>query len=263
MESESINIDNDRVDYFVDKNSIVRQIWGKSDTILFIFAGAAAEFALSKAVDWLYFTGKLPADPIGRLFSTVTYARNIVFSEKEKALKTIDAMTAIHNQVEVKRGEVIPNWAYRHVLSMLIDYSIRAFEVLERKLTDQEKNEVFQVFIRLGNRMGISGLPESFDLWFQQRNEDLTNNLQHSHYTRDLFIQYRKHLGVFRYRLLVEAQILVLPKPVGSMLGYRATSPIKPLLDFYKLCKRLNTDKLLKDILLPSQYKKAVLALDV
>ena len=42
---------------------------GKGDTILFIFAGAgAAEFALNKAVDWLYFTGKLPTDPLGRLF---------------------------------------------------------------------------------------------------------------------------------------------------------------------------------------------------
>lgn len=56
---------------FVQENSIVREIWGKSDTILFIFAGAAAEFALNKSVNWLYFTGKLPNDPIGRLFSTV------------------------------------------------------------------------------------------------------------------------------------------------------------------------------------------------
>ena len=67
--------------YFVNKQSIVREIWGKSDTILFIFAGASAEFALNKAVDWLYFTGKLPKDPLGRLFSTVNYARQIVFSE--------------------------------------------------------------------------------------------------------------------------------------------------------------------------------------
>ena len=70
------------MEYFVEKDSIVRQIWGKGDTILFIFAGAAAEFALNKAVDWLYFTGKLPADPLGRLFSTVSYARKIIFSEK-------------------------------------------------------------------------------------------------------------------------------------------------------------------------------------
>ena len=51
---------------FVKKDSIIREIWGKSDTVLLIFAGAAAEFALNRAVDWLYFTGKLPADPLGR-----------------------------------------------------------------------------------------------------------------------------------------------------------------------------------------------------
>lgn len=99
------------MEYFVNKNSIVREIWGKSDTILFIFSGAAAEFALSKAVDWLYFTGRLPSDPIGRLFSTVGYARQIVFSEKEKAHRAIDAMAAIHAGVEEKRGTRIPDWA--------------------------------------------------------------------------------------------------------------------------------------------------------
>ena len=78
------------MEYFVSKESIVRTIWGKGDTILFIFAGSAAEFALNKAVDWLYFTGKLPADPLGRLFETVSYAREIVFSEKQKALVAID-----------------------------------------------------------------------------------------------------------------------------------------------------------------------------
>ena len=57
------------MDFFVQKKLlVVRQIWVKSDTVLFIFAGAAAEFALNKAVDWLYFTGRLPTDPFGRLF---------------------------------------------------------------------------------------------------------------------------------------------------------------------------------------------------
>jgi hypothetical protein len=64
----------------MSKNAIVRQIWGNADTILFIFGGAAAEFSLNKAVDWLYFTGKLPADPLGRLFSTVVYAQQILFA---------------------------------------------------------------------------------------------------------------------------------------------------------------------------------------
>ncbi len=64
---------------FVTNGSVIRQIWVKSDTVLFIFAGSAAEFALNKAVDWLYFTGKLQTDPLGRLFSRVTYARMIIF----------------------------------------------------------------------------------------------------------------------------------------------------------------------------------------
>src|SRR5690349_21030277 len=141
--------------YFVDKNSIVRKIWGKSDTILFIFAGAAAEFALNKAVDWLYFTGRLPSDPLGRFFSTVSYAREIVFSEKKAATRAIDALRAIHSAVEAKRGITIPDWAYRDVLFMLVDYSIRSFELLERKLSLIEKHEVFNVFYRVGSLMGL------------------------------------------------------------------------------------------------------------
>src|SRR3569623_590662 len=99
--------------YFVDKNSVVRQIWGNADTILFIFAGASAEFALNKAVDWLYFTGKLPADPLARLFSTVAYAQQIVFADYDTAIKSIDKITAIHKHVEQLRGSEIPSWAYR------------------------------------------------------------------------------------------------------------------------------------------------------
>ena len=94
--------------FFVHKDSIVRRIWGKSDTILFIFAGASAEFALNKAVDWLYFTGRLPADPLGRLFSTVAYARRIVFLPYDEAIAAIDNITAIHEGVEKKRGDRIP-----------------------------------------------------------------------------------------------------------------------------------------------------------
>src|SRR5438034_6338624 len=107
---------------FVDKDSIVRRIWGSADTVLFIFAGAAADFALNKAVDWLYFTGRLPADPLGRLFSTVQYAQQIVFSGSDDALAAIDRITAIHKGVEASRRDKIPDAAYLDVLFMLIDY---------------------------------------------------------------------------------------------------------------------------------------------
>lgn len=250
-------------EYFVDEQSVVRQIWGKGDTILFIFAGASSEFALNKAVDWLYFTGRLPADPLGRLFSTVSYARTIVFSEKRAALHAIDRMTEIHSAVEAERGARIPDWAYRDVLFMLIDYSIRSFEVLERELSTAEKEEVFDVFNRVGSRMGLKGLPENFKEWEKMRKNHLHRDLQYSHFTRDLFIQYRKHLGIVRYLLLLEAQTLVVPQKVRELLGYRKMSLLIPVLGLYKLSRKIRLDWLLKSAILPNQYKNEIRELDV
>ena len=101
---------------FVHKNSIVRKIWGNPDLILLIFAGSAAEFALNRAVDWLFFTGKIPRDPIGRLFSTVRYAQEIVFVGEEEAQRTLNRINAAHRTVERQRSDTIPDWAYRDVL---------------------------------------------------------------------------------------------------------------------------------------------------
>ena len=100
-----------KMDPFVDESSIVRQIWSRADSVLFIFAGAAAEFALNKAVDWLYFTGRLPADPLGRLFSTMTYARFIIFSPVNEANDHIDQITNIHKAVKHNSGTQITDWA--------------------------------------------------------------------------------------------------------------------------------------------------------
>ncbi|MFD2247424.1 oxygenase MpaB family protein [Pontibacter ruber] len=250
------------MEFFVDKGSVVRKIWGTGDTILFIFAGASAEFALNKAVDWLYFTGRLPSDPLGRLFSTVAYARQIVFSEKEGAHRAIDKMSAIHAGVEAKRGTRIPDWAYRDVLFMLIDYSIRSFELLERKLTEQEKEEVFDVFSRVGRRMGIKGLPDTFTEWLQMREQHLQQNLEPSRFTHDLYGQYRKHLGAVRYRLLLEAQILVMPTRVRQLLRLRPISLVTPVLGMYKVSRKLNMDWLLKALILPPAYKEQIRDLD-
>ena len=249
-------------EYFVDQHSIVRTIWGKSDTILFIFAGASAEFALNKAVDWLYFTGRLPTDPLGRLFSTVGYAQTIVFAEKQTALRAIDAMARIHGEVENKRGAKIPDWAYRDVLFMLIDYSIRSFEVLERKLTTAEKREVFDVFHRMGTRLGVKGLPDTLEAWQHMRHEHLQQNMQRSYYTDDLFRQYRKHLGAIRYTILLEAQTLVAPETVRQLLAFRKTSLLHPVVMVYKICRTLHLDGLMKALILPAKYKKEIDALD-
>lgn len=248
---------------FVEKNSVVRKIWGKSDTILFIFAGASAEFALNKAVDWLYFTGKLPSDPLGRLFSTVGYARKIVFSSMKEANDAIDIMRKIHTGVEQKRGVAIPDWAYRDVLFMLIHYSIAAYELLEKKLTDAEKEEVYNVFYRVGVRMGLEGLPSNYIDWLPVRNEHLINNLKKSVYTDDLFKQYKKHLGTMRFMVLLEGQKLVVPERVKELLDFNDFSLLTPIIPMYKFSRKIKLDRLLKNILLPSAYMKQIKELDV
>ena len=251
------------MEFFVDRQSIVRTIWGKSDTILFVFAGASAEFALNKAVDWLYFTGRLPADPLGRLFSTVMYARLIVFSEKEKAEAAIDKITAIHQAVENSRGSTIPGWAYRDVLFMLIHYSVASYELLERKLTNTEKDDLYDVFYRMGKRMGLKELPETYKAWLISREAHLQADLQSSKYTLDLFKQYRKHLGFFRYRILVESQKLVCSPVVLQLLNLSKFSWASPLLFFYKLSRKVSLDNFVKSIILPNAYKQQIRALDI
>jgi hypothetical protein len=251
------------MEFFVERQSVVRKIWGKSDTILFIFAGAAAEFALNKAVDWLYFTGRLPADPIGRLFSTVMYARLIVFSEKEKALQAIDKISSIHKAVENNRGAEIPDWAYRDVLFMLIHYSVASFELLERKLTPEEKEEVFDVFYRLGSRMNLSKLPANYTAWKLQHEEQMKEDLVKGDFTIDLFKQYKKHLGGFRYKILIEAQKLVIPEQVRRLMGFSKINWVTPLLAFYKFSRIIRMDEVFKSLLLPPAYKKQIRDLDI
>ncbi len=248
--------------YFVHTDSIVRKIWGKADTILFIFAGASAEFALNKSVDWLYFTGRLPADPLGRLFSTVSYARQIIFLEREAALKSIDQITAIHKSVEASRGTHIPDEAYLDVLFLLVDYSILAYELLEQKLTEAEKAEVFEVFYRVGERMELAGLPKSYDDYQIMRSKQLATNLYRSNFTIDLYRQYKKHLGLIRYLVLKQAQVLVVPSQVNKSLSLGKTHWLLPVVFVYKICRVLRMEKILKIAILPPAYVNQVRALD-
>lgn len=247
---------------FVAAGSIVRRIWGSADMVLLVFAGAAAEFALNKAVDWLYFTGRLPADPLGRLFSTVDYARRIVFADRAGAERTIDAIAAIHGAVEARRGRPIPAWAYRDVLFMLIAYSIKAFEVLERPLTEAEREEITTVFCHVGHRMGIPDLPTSYPAWRLAREQHLAQNLAASAHTADLHHQYRQHLGGPRYRLLRLAQAVLVPAPVRGLLGLPADAWLRPAFSLYRRTKHISLIQWLKTTLLPADYQARIRALD-
>lgn len=240
---------------FIEPGSIVRAIWGDPDLVLLIFAGSAAEFALNRAVDWLFFTGSLPQDPIGRLFSTVHYAQQIVFSSTGHARQTLASITAIHAAIERQRGRSIPNWAHRDVLYMLIDHSRRAYRLLHRSLTTAEQDDLYSAFLRLGQGLRIPDLPTSFGQWQQDRQRHLQRDLAYSNYTACLFEQYRRHLGALRYRILLEIQALLVPARVRELLhlGPRRTL-VASSVQLYSLLAHLGLQPLMHRALIPSCY---------
>jgi hypothetical protein len=91
---------------FVRHDSVVRRIWGNGDMVLLVFAGSAAEFALNRAVDWLFFTGKLPGDPIGRLFATAGYAQKIVFADVATATAALTRRSSARGDNRSRTGPI-------------------------------------------------------------------------------------------------------------------------------------------------------------
>jgi hypothetical protein len=239
---------------FVDRKSIVRRIWGDPDLVLLIFAGSAAEFALNRAVDWLFFTGEIPRDPIGRLFSTVRYAQEIVFVSEDAARRTLDRINAQHSRVENDRQQTIPDWAYRDVLYMLIDYSERAHELLYKPLTKTQRGDLFEVFLRIGEWLNIPELPTTYAEWKLDRAQHLCRDLSYSKHTAMLFQAYRRHLGIWRYQLLVQVQALLVPQHVRHLLNLKPNTIISGLVDTYGIVGNFGLQSLVHGLLIPSRY---------
>src|SRR5688572_7633812 len=218
---------------FVARGSVVRKIWGDPELVLLVFAGSAAEFALNRAVDWLFFTGKIPNDPIGRLFSTVRYAQEIVFADEETARRTLERINAIHGGVERQRGAKIPDWAFRDVLYMLIDYSERAHRMLYGPLAPAEREELYLVFRRVGEGLNVKALPGGYEEWRADRRLHLVRDLDHSRHTALLYGQYRRHLGEWRYQILRGVQALLVPERVRRLLRLRRRTIFSALVGGY------------------------------
>ena len=231
--------------------------------VLLVFAGSAAEFALNRAVDWLFFTGKLPADPIGRLFQTASYAQDIVFADTETAARTLNGIRAAHTAVEQQRGQRIPDWAHRDVLYMLIDYSERAHEILARPLTSAQRDDLYDVFYRVGTGLGIPHLPATYKEWQADRETHLRNDLAYGEGTQALFKQYRSHLGAWRYWLLLQLQGTLAPPHVLSLMGMKRTRWLRPLVRVYPWLVRAGLRSIIQRLLMPSKYLASVRSLDL
>ena len=239
---------------FVAPGSVVRKIWGDADLVLLVFAGSAAEFALNRAVDWLFFTGRIPADPIGRLFSTVRYAQEIVFADEDAAARTLGQINAIHGGVERQRGQRIPDWAYRDVLYMLVDYSERAHRLLYGPLDAAEREELYAEFRRVGEGLNVRELPEGYARWQADREAHLARDLAHSRHTALLYEQYRRHLGEWRYQVLLQVQALLVPERVRRLLGLRRRAVFSALVGGYTQLQALGVRPLIRRLLIQPRY---------
>ena len=230
--------------------------------MLLVFAGCAAEFALNRAVDWLFFTGKLPRDPIGRLFDTAGYAQQIVFADDLTASRAFDRIRAVHESVERKRGQTIPDWAHRDVLYMLIDYSERAHALIERPLSPDEQSELYDVFYRVGTGLRIPYLPESYAEWKLDRESHLRRDLINGDGTSALYAQYRNQLGPWRYRLLLQTQAILSPDHVRGLLRLKSSAWMRGLVRIYPILAGAGLRSIMHWLLMPSSYLPAVRRLD-
>jgi uncharacterized protein (DUF2236 family) len=247
---------------FVRQDSVVRRIWGSGDMVLLVFAGSAAEFALNRAVDWLFFTGKLPSDPIGRLFATASHAQKIVFADQLTASRTLDRIRTVHEAIERQRGRRIPDWAHRDVLYMLIHYSEKAHELLAHPLGPDEQRELYDVFYRVGTGLQISGLPSSYAEWRADRERHLRRDLRYGDGTEALYAQYREHLGAWRYRLLLWIQALLAPEHVRGLLRLRSAESLRRLARVYPVMVRVGLRSMIHRMLVPPRYLAVVRGLD-
>ncbi|MGH7631562.1 MAG: oxygenase MpaB family protein [Gemmatimonadales bacterium] len=231
--------------------------------MLLIFAGAAAEFALNRAVDWLFFTGALPRDPVSRVFRTVRYAQTIAFAGDDAAHESLERIRRTHAALETARGRTIPPWAHRAVLYMLVAYSERAHTLLQRALTPTEQHELYTDFRRIGEGLGIAALPTSYEHWRPDRARQLVEDLAWSEQTEALYAAYRRRLGPCRYALLRQLQAVLVPSQLRRMLRLPDPPRLATVIGAYRLLRTTPLRPWTLRALIPPRYWADVRQLDV
>jgi uncharacterized protein (DUF2236 family) len=214
--------------------SAIRRIWSSPDAILLFFAGGAAEFAVLKAVDWLFFTNSLPAAPIERFFETVRFAQRVFFGTPTQAATTIDTINRIHRHIESARGRPIPEWSYRDVLFLLIDYGERAHAIIYGPMSAADQLAHFEAFLALGHAMQLRGLPTSYAGYQAQRHQQLLDDYAASVFMDRLFGSYRAAIGSWRYCLLRLIQASLLPTELRPVVGLRPNYLVDGVLRCYR-----------------------------
>jgi uncharacterized protein (DUF2236 family) len=162
--------------------------------------------------------GEAARRPVERFFETVRFAQSVFFGDPAGATEAIERINRIHRGVEQARGEEIPQWAYRDMLFILIDYGERAHEVVFGPMREAERVSHFEVALALGRAMHLSGLPTTYAEYRDQRHQQLLEDYARGPLTDELYASYRRALGPLRFRLLRLVQACVLPEELRDVL---------------------------------------------
>ncbi|MDO1445210.1 oxygenase MpaB family protein [Rhodocytophaga aerolata] len=234
---------------------VARRIWGNPDTVLLFFAGGSAEFAAIKAVDWLFYTNRLPSSPIDRFFETMEFAQNVFLGKPDTSARSVKTINQIHKGVEKSRGMEIPQWAYKDVLFIILHYGERAHEVVFGPLSNQDRQSYFEAVMALGHHMHLQDLPQTYEQYLEQRKHHLMHDYEASPLTQELMQAYRKALGPVRYYLLTLVQACLIPQKINRVLGFSPNPLINFLLRMYHyLPGEGNKLRWIQAIILPVQY---------
>jgi hypothetical protein len=137
---------------------------------------------------------------------------------------------------------------------MLVDYSERAHALLYRQLSNSERNEVYSVFLRIGEGLAIRELPTTYQEWQADRQKHMARDLAYTPHTSLLFERYRAHLGVWRYYLLLQVQALLVPAEVRRLLRLDPNILIASAVQTYGLVTALNLQSIVHSLLIPPRY---------
>ena len=238
---------------------ISRRVWSDPTCMLLVFVGSSAEFPLNPAVDWLFYTGRLPSDPLARFLETVAWLRRLIVADEETRNRDAKKLKKLHEVLEQKRGDNIPALSYRDVLCMNMIYSIRSVPLVTGKdLELSEKDAMVRDLSLTGQQMGIQDLPWTWQQLCDQRKERMSKWVRNQ-YTPKLLDSYRRALGPLNYELLISGFPMMVEDEILDRLqtGKRLLSnPIKWFLA--PLC-RTGLSQLVYRIVLPRKIKPTVL----
>jgi hypothetical protein len=133
----------------------------------------------------------------------------------------------IHTALEARRRQAIPDEAYRDVLLMGMQHSIRALEITRgRAIAADEADTFVRSYRSMAYHMGVPRYPADYPAFRALRAERLAL-YRRSEWTTRLFAAYRRALGPVGYRMLVALCPAVVEPRVRELLDLRRGLPAR------------------------------------